>query len=432
MMRVLWFTSTSYLYELQKHQYHGCGWVESLQTGLVQHDEINLAVSFFHTNDKDKKVKDNTTYYPLYRKRLRKNPLKAIFNNFTGALESERETVHKMLKVIEDFNPDIINVFGSEDIFSSIQQYTKIPVVIHIQGVINPIIDSYFPPGVSKWDFLFEFKQFLSLLTGTNQFFRIKRISKQGTRELNNLKNTRYVFGRTDWDYCCMTLLAPKAKYFHINEMLREDFYDVSIKKNKKNNTQILNLVTTLSSTIYKGLDVILKTALLLSKTSNIKICWRLIGVDDNDKLIAFFEQKFKVNHKDLGIKCMGVMEPKKFIPVIKESDLYVHTSYIENSPNSICEAQIIGTPVIATNAGGVSSIVEHNKTGVLIPLNGVFELSHIISNYNSNLSFYQELASSAKEKSIFRHDRKLIVQKCIESYCSIIDENSLNSIKRA
>ena len=72
-MRVLWFTSTSSLYELQKHQYHGCGWVESLQTGLVQHDEINLAVSFFHTNDKDKKVKDNTTYYPLYRKRLRKN-----------------------------------------------------------------------------------------------------------------------------------------------------------------------------------------------------------------------------------------------------------------------------------------------------------------------------------------------------------------------
>jgi glycosyltransferase involved in cell wall biosynthesis len=428
-LKVLWFTSTSSLYELDKHQYHGCGWVESLQSRLVENDDINLAISFFHTKDKDKVIKDNTTYYPLYRKRLRRNPMKAIINNFRGALESEGETIPKMLKVIDDFNPDIINVFGSEGVFSSIQQYTKTPVVIHIQGVITPIINSYFPPGVSKWDFLFGFKQLSSLLTGTNQFFRFIRINKQGRRELNNLKHTRYVFGRTEWDYSCVSLLAPSAKYFYINEILREDFYEEAIKDVRKD-AGVVNLVTTISSTMYKGLDVILKTALLLSKTTNIRICWSLIGVDDNDKLIAFFERKFSVDHQDIGIRCLGVLKPKEFIPIIKDSDLYIHTSYIENSPNSICEAQIIGTPVIATNAGGVSSIVKHNETGLLIPINGVFELLYIISNYKSNLSFYQDLATNARNISILRHDRELIVKKCIESYFSIVDNNRYDNIK--
>ena len=48
----------------------------------------------------------------------------------------------------------------------------------------------------------------------------------------------------------------------------------------------------------------------------------------------------------------------------------YVHPSYIDNSPNSVCEAQVLGVPVVATDVGGVPSIVENGKTGWLVPAN--------------------------------------------------------------
>ena len=64
-----------------------------------------------------------------------------------------------MLKVICDFNPDIIHVFGTEEVFSLIQNHTNIPVVIQIQGLMNPCFNNYFSPELVK-KISFKFKIF--------------------------------------------------------------------------------------------------------------------------------------------------------------------------------------------------------------------------------------------------------------------------------
>ena len=56
----------------------------------------------------------------------------------------------------------------------------------------------------------------------------------------------------------------------------------------------------------------------------------------------------------------------------------FFHPSYIENSPNSVCEAQILGLPVIACNVGGLSTIISHNHSGILIPSNDYSGASYI------------------------------------------------------
>ena len=61
----------------------------------------------------------------------------------------------KYLSIIEDFKPDVIQVFGSEGSFALIQEYTITSVVIHLQGLINPYLNTYFPIAYSKIDFIF-------------------------------------------------------------------------------------------------------------------------------------------------------------------------------------------------------------------------------------------------------------------------------------
>lgn len=51
------------------------------------------------------------------------------------------------LNIIEDFQPDIIHVFGSEWCFGLVEKYTNIPVVIHMQGSLPPYANAAFPPG---------------------------------------------------------------------------------------------------------------------------------------------------------------------------------------------------------------------------------------------------------------------------------------------
>jgi hypothetical protein len=77
-MKILWFTSTPSLYDQGKHDYHGGGWIESLEQLIKEREGIELAVSFFYKTDNEKVLENRTTYYPIFLKADTKNPFKKL------------------------------------------------------------------------------------------------------------------------------------------------------------------------------------------------------------------------------------------------------------------------------------------------------------------------------------------------------------------
>ena len=47
------------------------------------------------------------------------------------------------------------------------------------------------------------------------------------------------------------------------------------------------------------------------------------------------------------------------------KSHMYLCPSAIENSPNSLGEAMLLGVPCVAADVGGISSIFENGKDGI-------------------------------------------------------------------
>lgn len=417
-MRVLWFTNTPSLYENDNHAYFGGGWIESLERLVSESSEVELGISFFYPKDLKKVEKNNTTYYPILRKSAKKTPLKYIINNWSGKIENS-DYILQMKKVIEDFKPDLIHVFGTEGMFISIQSEMAIPVVIHLQGLINPIVHAYFPPSQSRLDFLFNLSYFKNNLLGQSHFFSLKRLRRQAIREENNLRIAQFIMGRTTWDKAIVNLYAPNAQYFHIDEVLRLPFYDKNERINIDSNT--IYLVSTLSSTIYKGIDVVLNTAKLLHEKTDIKFKWRLVGIDENDKILKHFEKKIGVNHKQISLECSGRKSPNDLISILKQSHLFIHPSYIDNSPNSVCEAQMLGIPVVACNVGGISSLIKNGATGILFPSNGIYELTAIIKDYVKNPNKYFSIAEKAKQEAILRHNKDKILSDVLLCYNKIL-----------
>ncbi len=82
----------------------------------------------------------------------------------------------------------------------------------------------------------------------------------------------------------------------------------------------------------------------------------------------------------DGRITFAGSFAPEEIGAVLGGMDvLVVPSRWYENSPVVIYEALAAGIPVIATDLGGMSEVVEHGKNGLLFPLDDEAELGRLL-----------------------------------------------------
>lgn len=117
----------------------------------------------------------------------------------------------------------------------------------------------------------------------------------------------------------------------------------------------------------------------------------------------------------------LGIKNANELVEILKKSSFYVHQSYIENSSNSICEAQLLGLPVLATAVGGTPSLIKNNFDGFLIPVNDPLYTASLISNLINKPVFLNEVSQNAIISARKRHNVNIIVNKVINSYKKIL-----------
>ncbi len=99
--------------------------------------------------------------------------------------------------------------------------------------------------------------------------------------------------------------------------------------------------------------------------------------------------------------------------------DIFVLPSEWEGFPVSILEAMAWGIPVIATNVGGVPEIVEHEKTGFLIPPKNPLALNHAILEILKNDTLREKLIQNAQRrvKEQFTQEKMVLKTKSLYEY---------------
>jgi L-malate glycosyltransferase len=70
------------------------------------------------------------------------------------------------------------------------------------------------------------------------------------------------------------------------------------------------------------------------------------------------------------GVTFTGRVEPAAIAGTYAEADVYVQTPDIDNMPISVLEAFASGVPVVSTAVGGVPTILQHERHGLLAPAN--------------------------------------------------------------
>lgn len=98
--------------------------------------------------------------------------------------------------------------------------------------------------------------------------------------------------------------------------------------------------------------------------------------------------------------------------------DIYVQaSSFGEGTSNSILEAMASGLPVVATDVGGNSDVVDHERTGLVIPRRNPKGLAAAIARLLEDAALRNQFGAAGRARALERYSRESMVATTVELY---------------
>lgn len=391
-------------------------------------DRVQVAIAYGADGEhEDLVMREGVSYYAVHGK--------------MGIGLSEEEwaiTRKELLRVIDAYQPDVIHAFGSEWPYARIAEDTNVPVIVHVMGFLN----IYYPsiemahgqtciqlPPVGRKKRLILRAFFSSWLRHQQQVEENEQRTKDAVARVSEderrlMAKNHYFFGRTNWDRNLVRYYAPSGKYYHVEEAVKPSILEQAGTW-KYHAGETLRLFTLSSGDDRKGNEIILRTAKILKELLGLSFEWIVAGSKD---FFPAFEKRCGIQHEDVNIQLIGMIDTVRIIDEMQKADFFIHPSIMDNSPHSICEAQLIGCPVIASNVGGVPDLVKHDETGLLYPYNEPHTLAFLIGNYYRSEEELTRISSSEVAEAVRRHDPKTLADEMVSAYRCVIEEHAASA----
>lgn len=415
-MRVLWFSGVE-LPAVSGSNLKRGGWIEGYRSALEKYyPQIRLGIAAYSTNPFPRFTSGNSEYFSIQRRPVH-SKLEKVIRRWQHVSVDDYE-VSQYLSIIAEFKPDLIHIHGTENPFGLILEKTDIPSVLSIQANIarcnEKLFMDYPKSEVVRNLFTKEF------LIGQGILHKRMTWNRYLAVERKIMKTCQNFIGRTKWDLSVVESFHPGCCYFHCDEVMDDDYYRIEWKRPKND---VFTIYCTSSNAFFKG-AIILSKAMRIAKRQGLQINLRMAGVNKNSDIGRIIDRESRADGINSSIEFLGRISPEQIIKEMLGADCFVLPSHIDNSPNSLCEAMLIGMPCIASNVGGIPSLIEDNKTGILFDDTNPNMLAEKIIQIMENPAKALSLAKNARRVALARHDRKKVSDDLIRIYDQVLLSN--------
>ncbi len=332
---------------------------------------------------------------------------------------SMKHTLPVIRDLINDWNPDLIHMHGTEAAYGLLTARNMIecPTVISLQGLLGPYSEWYHYFGNLSLLEIFRMHRWLEIPTLRGHWIRFIRMKKMAQREREIIAGNSFFMGRTDWDESYIRAINPSAQYFYGGEMLRDAFWQERWDIRRARRFRII--FTNAGGYPRKGTEVLLDAVKLLrSQYPNIQVTIAG-GISRRSGYGRYLRKRIE----ELGPAAveLGPLSAEEMVKELVESHVFVSPSYIDNSPNSVCEAQLLGMPVVSTYTGGVPSLINEGQTGLFFPTGDVPMLAARLREIFEDDDLAVRLGDQARDVASGRHDPELIINDIVSAYNMVL-----------
>jgi glycosyltransferase involved in cell wall biosynthesis len=125
------------------------------------------------------------------------------------------------------------------------------------------------------------------------------------------------------------------------------------------------------------------------------------------------------------SVDFLGFLSSKQLAQEMLNAHIFVSASHIENSPNSLAEAMLLGMPCIATFTGGVPSMMRDGVEGLLFPRGDAVTLAALIKTLIDDDVTAERFGCQARERALRDHDPETVVNQLVQSYREAMELSS-------
>lgn len=425
-MKILWLTNIRPQgFGSDKPSTGSGGWISGALESVRKENNVEIFIAY-PILGANKIVKEGFKNVTLlgFAQRKKFNILPAPSNRLSSLAKQH------LREIIEEIKPDILHVFGTESVHSryTIDCFNKPDqTIIHIQGLVS-VIAKHCEFGIPFW----VRHMIVPSFPARGTLRRVKNgFISAGKDEITAIKGVKHVMGRTEWDEACTKAINSSINYIHCGESLRgvfyEDFSQWKYKECKKH-----TIYFSQSSSQVKGLHLVLPILLqLIKRYPNVHL---YIGGNPpiGDKSFKSFIMRspygwylkhlIKKYRLQDYVTFLGPQSAEQVVQNLKSAHVFLSASLIENSPNSVGEAMVIGTPVVSSDVGGVKDFINHGKNGFIYPMDAPYMIPYYISKLFEDSKLSQLFSESGRITSRKAYNPENNGRVMVETYRFIIE----------
>ncbi len=292
--------------------------------------------------------------------------------NADQAEKYSRNLEPELKKIVDRVEPDVIHCFGTEyphTLAMCRVAPEKDRLLLGLQGLCTCCAEAYMANLPERTAGSATFRDILkrdSLRRQQRKFFL------RGVREREAAALAGNVTGRTLWDESQTRKWNPRARYFGMNETLRTVFYG---PRWREENCVPHSIFMSQGDYPLKGLHyMLLAMPAVLERYPDARLYvagaslveWRTLKqklkLSGYGKYLRELLGEYGLWDK---VTFLGRLDQEQMLARYLKSSLYVCASSLENSPNSLGEAMLLGMPCVSADVGGIPSMFRDGIDGI-------------------------------------------------------------------
>ena len=383
-------------------------WIDSVLEGLREQENMELRVLYPARGRKQGNLDQRCSY--------------ASFKT-TAPYRYLTEVEEFFAEQLADFCPNVIQIWGTEyahtlAMMKAVEAAGLLDrTVIHIQGLCS-VIARHYAEGV-PYD-VQNRSTFRDFIRKDNIAMQQKKFALRGELEVQALQKVRHVIGRTDWDEACINQINPDAIYHFCNETLRGEFYSGRWQHETCRKHRIF---ASAGNYPVKGFHYLLEAfAEVVKYYPDATLAVPGKGCFHGGKLRRSSYQKYLAELiREYGledkVEFLGSLSAEQMKENYLKANVFALASTIENSPNSLGEAMLLGVPCVAADVGGVSTMLTHRDEGFVYQGTAPYMLAHYIMEVFAMEDQAEAMGAAAARHASATHDSEKNMQTLLNIY---------------